>query len=69
MLHEAAHIANYNGWGHDTQYWEVFKFVLKNAREAGLYFQRDYAKHPENYCGLDVDYNPLLDRGLRDIEK
>lgn len=68
MLHEAAHIANYNGWGHDTRYWEVFKFILKNASEAGLYHAQDYSKHPENYCGLNVDYNPLLDRGLRDIE-
>ena len=67
MLHEAAHIANYNGWGHDTRYWEVFKFILKNASEAGLYVPKDYSKHPENYCGLHVDYNPLLDRGLRDI--
>jgi len=68
MLHEAAHIANYNGWGHDTQYWEVFKFVLKNAHEAGLYHPKDYSKHPEDYCGLHVDYNPLLDKNLRVLE-
>ena len=68
MLHEAAHIANYNGWGHDTRYWEVFKFILKNAREAGLYFPKDYSKYPENYCGLHVDYNPLLDPNLKNYE-
>lgn len=68
MLHEAAHIANYNGWGHNTRFWEVFKFILKNAEESGLYKPIDYSKNPQNYCGLHVDYNPLLDRGLRNIE-
>lgn len=68
MLHEASHIANYKSWGHDTQFWEVFKFVLKNAIEAGAYYPKDYSRGPEDYCGLHVNYSPIFDKTLRDIE-
>ncbi len=68
MLHEAAHIANYNGWGHEQRFWEVFKFILKNAVESGAYTPKDYGRRPEVYCGLDVNYSPLYDKRLADIE-
>ena len=67
MLHEASHIANYNGWGHDQRFWMVFKFILQNAVESGLYHPVDYSKYPQDYCGLHVDWNPLLDKTLPEI--
>jgi WLM domain len=68
MLHEASHIANYNGWGHDQRFWEVFKFILQNAKESGAYMPVDYSRAPEDYCGMRVNYSPIFDAKLRDID-
>lgn len=67
MLHEASHIGNYNGWDHPPRFWEIFKFVLHEARLAGIYKPVNYAEHPVDYCGLHINYNPLLDGALRNI--
>lgn len=67
MLHESAHIANHRGWGHEQDFWSAFKFILREAQLAGVYTPVDYSKHPINYCGLDVAYNPLYDNTLPDL--
>ena len=67
MLHECAHIANYNGWGHDERFWTVFKFLLQEAVEAGVYSPVDYEKYPEQYCSIEVFYQPLYDKTLAQI--
>lgn len=67
MLHEASHIANYNGWQHDKRFWEIFKFVLHEAAEAGIYQPVDYRVSPIDYCGLYVDYNPYYDPNVRNL--
>lgn len=64
MVHEMSHIANYRGWGHDTQFWIVFKWLLHESVLAGAYTPVDYSKYPVNYCGLDVSYSPLYDDSL-----
>jgi hypothetical protein len=64
MLHECAHIANYNGWGHDDRFWTVFKFLLHEAVEAGVYTPIDYEKYPVDYCSLKIYYQPLFDQSL-----
>lgn len=67
MLHECAHIGNYNGWGHDDRFWTVFKFLLHEAVEAGIYKPIDYAAHPRTYCGLDIYFQPLNDDTLPNL--
>lgn len=67
MLHECAHIGNYNGWGHDDRFWTVFKFLLYEAVQAGVYEPIDYAKHPKEYCGISVYYMPLNDDTLPNL--
>lgn len=67
LLHEQSHIANYSSWGHDDRFWEVFKFILHEAVEAGVYYPVDYSQNPIVYCGLEVVYNPLFDYTLRSI--
>ena len=67
MLHEISHIANYNGWGHGIEFWEIFKFILNEAYLTGEYIPTDYSKYPVVYCGLEITYNPLLDDSLRNI--
>lgn len=61
VLHELSHIANYSGWGHDTRFWTVFKFVLTEAAIAGQYTPVDYSTTNIDYCGVRITYNPYLD--------
>lgn len=67
MLHEMSHIANYNGWGHEEDFWTVFKFILHEAVLSGIYKPVNYAISPVTYCGLKVDYSPLYNTSLRDL--
>jgi hypothetical protein len=67
MLHEMAHIGNYNGWGHNKRFWSVFKFLLEEAKESKIYKPINWADYPTKYCGLDVKYNPLFDNTVMSI--
>jgi len=66
LLHELAHMGNL-GWGHERDFWEVFKFLLIEANESGVHTSIDYSQQPIVYCGLPVDYNPFFDRGIADL--
>lgn len=63
VLHELTHMANQE-WNHPGGFWTLFKFMLENAVEAGVYDPVDYGKKPIVYCGLELHYNPLYDRNL-----
>jgi hypothetical protein len=67
LLHEVAHIANYDGWGHDEKFWAVFKWILHEAGLSGIYQPIDYYVYPTRYCGLNIGYSPLFDNGVRDL--
>jgi len=64
VLHECAHVMHYDGWGHETNFWVVFKFLLGEAISAGIYTPVNYYNSPTMYCGLKVAYNPYYDAGL-----
>jgi hypothetical protein len=66
LIHEMAHMAT-KEIGHDKPFWINFKFLLKEAKEAGIYEPRDYEKNPMNYCSLPVNHNPYFDEILTDI--
>lgn len=68
LMHEISHIANYDGWGHENDFWSVFKFVLSNAIECNIYKPIDYAKTPVKYCGIDINYQPLYDASIPNID-
>lgn len=59
-LHELSHIAT-KSVGHGQEFWENFKWVLQNAKEAGIYSPIDYKKYPEDYCGMTINDNPYYD--------
>jgi WLM domain len=63
VLHELTHIMN-DKWGHKEQYWRMFKFVVLNAVEAGIYEPVNYSKDPIIYCGMEITYNPFYDVAL-----
>jgi len=59
-LHELSHIAT-ESIGHKQEFWQNFKWVLENAKEAGIYSPVDYKKYPEEYCGMTINDNPYYD--------
>jgi hypothetical protein len=59
-LHELSHIAT-KSVGHGQEFWENFKWILKNAKEAGIYSPIDYKKYPQEYCGMTINDNPYYD--------
>ena len=65
LVHELAHIFT-STYGHDTLFWNNFKFLLEHAVEFGLYEPVDYRKTGSPYCGIVVTYSPLYDASLKD---
>lgn len=63
VLHELSHMMN-NTWGHPVEFWTLFKFMLLNGLETGIYDPVDYSKYPINYCGLEITYNPMFDPNI-----
>lgn len=68
-LHELAHIASLDyGHGPEMDFWPNFRLLLHAAKEMGGYYPVDFEKNNDNYCGLDITYNPYFDNGLRKAE-
>ena len=59
-IHELSHIMT-KSVGHKQEFWENFKFLLENAKEAGIYQPVDYKKKPKEYCGMTINDNPYYD--------
>ncbi len=66
VLHELTHMATYD-YGHGSEFWTNFKFLLTGAKEAKLHEPVDYSLAPINYCKLKVDYNPYFDSMIKII--
>lgn len=67
LIHELAHIAS-NVQDHPQRFWEVFKWMLKEAKEIGLWEPINFDDFPVKYCGsLNVTYTPETDPELNDI--
>jgi hypothetical protein len=59
-LHELSHIAT-KSIGHKTEFWENFKFLLEQAKAAGIHTPKDYKKEPQKYCGMTIRDSPAYD--------
>ncbi len=59
-LHEISHIMT-TSVGHKRVFWENFKFVLENAKEANVHTPVDYKKTPKKYCSMMIHDNPFYD--------
>jgi phage anti-repressor protein len=53
MLHEISHIACPE-YGHGPLYKKIFAFITNTAIKLNMYEYVDYAKHPEEYCGIMI---------------
>jgi WLM domain len=73
-LHELAHSLNCNenalmcgnSYGHDEMFWYIFKLLLENAIECGIYKKKNYRENPVDYCSMGITYSPLYDKTLED---
>lgn len=73
-IHELAHSINCNenvlmcgnSYGHDEMFWYIFKVLLENAVECGVYAKKNYRENPVDYCSMGITYSPLYDRTLED---
>lgn len=59
-IHELSHIMT-KSEGHKQEFWQNFKFLLENAKDAGIYEAKDYKNEPQDYCGMKITDNPLYD--------
>lgn len=57
-LHELAHLAS-ESRGHTSEFWENFKFILREAIALGLYDYHAYHEMPIDYCGTKIKDTPL----------
>lgn len=59
-LHEISHIAT-KSVGHTSEFWNNFKFILKEAAGIGIYKPVNYKKKPTKYCSMKITDNPYYD--------
>ena len=59
-IHELSHVLT-TSIGHKQDFWQNFKFMLENAKDANIYNPIDYKKKPEDYCGMTITDNPYYD--------
>lgn len=58
-IHELSHIAT-KSTGHTEEFWNNFKFLLKEADKINVYKPEDYSKKSRRYCGMNITDNPMF---------
>jgi hypothetical protein len=56
-IHELSHVMTLS-IGHKKEFWDNFKFLLENAKEAGIHTPIDYSQTPQEYCGMTIHDSP-----------
>lgn len=59
-IHELSHVMT-KSIGHKQEFWDNFKFLLENAKEAGIHEPHDYKNEPREYCSMKITDNPYFD--------
>ena len=59
-IHELGHVMT-ESVGHTKEFWQNFKFLLKDAAKIGIYKPVDYKKKSVSYCGMNISDNPYYD--------
>ena|SRR3989338_3095755 len=57
-LHELSHIMT-KSVGHTEEFWDNFRFILREAIQMGLYHHQKFHQTPEPYCGTMITDTPL----------
>lgn len=58
-IHELAHVASVS-IGHTEEFWTNFRFLLGEAKNAGIYTPIDYSKNNQEYCSMNITDNPYF---------
>ena len=56
-IHELSHVMT-KSIGHKSEFWDNFKFLLENAKEAGIHEPIDYSQTPQEYCSMEIKDSP-----------
>jgi predicted metal-dependent hydrolase len=56
-LHEIAHLMT-KSVGHTDEFWDNFKFLLKESIKIGIYKRHDFRLKPKKYCGTTITDTP-----------
>lgn len=59
-IHELSHVMSVS-IGHKSEFWENFKFLLTNAKEAKIHEPVDYSKKPTEFCSLKIKDSPYFE--------
>jgi len=57
-IHELGHLMT-KSIGHDPEFWNNMRLLLKIAVDNGLYKNIDFNSKPEPYCGINISDTPL----------
>jgi hypothetical protein len=58
VIHELAHLASIS-YGHNQEFMENFKFLLREAINKGIYKYDNYYSKPQEYCGIKLTSTPV----------
>lgn len=58
-IHELSHTMT-KSIGHRSEFWENFKFLLEEAKIAGIHEPIDYSKSHQEYCSMQITDNPYF---------
>jgi hypothetical protein len=58
-IHELSHVGT-KSIGHKTEFWDNFKFLLENAKDAGIHEPKNYKQKPVEYCSMKIKDNPYF---------
>ena len=59
-IHELSHVMT-KSIGHKKEFWDNFKFLLENAKEAKIHDPVNYSKQPTEYCSLTISDSPYYE--------
>jgi len=59
-IHEMSHMIT-QSIGHDTEFWNNFGWLLREAENRKLYKHTDFKSHPVMYCGVSITDSPQYD--------
>jgi len=57
-LHELSHVMSLC-IGHKKEFWDNFKFLLREAIQMNVYTYQNFHLNPKKYCGITITNTPL----------
>jgi len=58
LLHELAHVMT-KEYKHNKQFWDNFKFLIKQAIKMKIYTYQDFNNNSKQFCNMNIKYTPL----------